>query len=161
MRNAQTMECLPRTEQVCSTVKIKTVETAKVTVDNQEEIITGIENTQCYQKYGSACVGAGYETREEAREYGMSFGKYKAYQELLKYYPDITPEECNELSMNEIKNLILENGGEWIGNSQNNSRCTNSTDETKGQNSGNSGKGENSGNGKGNGNKGGNQKGKN
>lgn len=129
--------------------------------DNQEEIITGIENTQCYQKYGSACVGAGYETREEAREYGMSFGKYKAYQELLKYYPDITPEECNELSMNEIKNLILENGGEWIGNSQNNSQCTNSTDETKGQNSGNSGKGENSGNGKGNGNKSGNQKGKN
>lgn len=129
--------------------------------NNQEEIITGIENTQCYQKYGSACVGAGYETREEAQEYGMSFGKYKAYQELLKYYPDITPEECNELSMNEIKNLILESGGEWIGNSQNNSQCTNSTDETKGQNSGNSGKGENSGNGKGNGNKSGNQKGKN
>ena len=150
-----------RTEQECSTVKIKTAETAKVTVDNQEEIITGIENTQCYQKYGSACVGAGYETREEAQEYGMSFGKYKAYQELLKYYPDITPEECNELSMNEIKNLILESGGEWIGNSQNNSQCTNSTDETKGQNSGNSGKGEGPENGKGNGNKGGNQKGKN
>lgn len=71
------------------------------------------------------------------------FIKYKAYQELLKYYPDITPEECNELSMNEIKNLILESGGEWVGNSQNNSQCTNSTDETKGQNS------ENSGNGKG------------
>ena len=106
-------------------------------------------------RYGSACVGAGYETREEAQEYGMSFGKYKAYQELLKYYPDITPEECNELSMNEIKNLILESGGEWVGNSQNNSQCTNSTDETKGQNSGNSG------NGKGNGNKSGNQKGKN
>lgn len=83
------------------------------------------------------------------------FIKYKAYQELLKYYPDITPEECNELSMNEIKNLILESGGEWVGNSQNNSQCTNSTDETKGQNS------ENSGNGKGNGNKSGNQKGKN
>ena len=86
-------------------------------------------------------MGAGYETREEAQEYGMSFGKYKAYQELLKYYPDITPEECNELSMNEIKNLILESGGEWVGNSQNNSQCTNSTDETKGQNSGNSGNG--------------------
>lgn len=83
------------------------------------------------------------------------FIKYKAYQELLKYYPDITPEECNELSMNEIKNLILESGGEWVGNSQNNSQCTNSTDETKGQNS------ENSGNGKGNGNKSGSQKGKN
>lgn len=40
------------------------------------------------------------------------FIKYKAYQELLKYYPDITPEECNELSMNEIKNLILESGWE-------------------------------------------------
>lgn len=76
-------------------------------------------------------MGAGYETREEAQEYGMSFGKYKAYQELLKYYPDITPEECNELSMNEIKNLILESGGEWVGNSQNNSQCTNSTDEKK------------------------------
>lgn len=89
------------------------------------------------------------------------FIKYKAYQELLKYYPDITPEECNELSMNEIKNLILESGGEWVGNSQNNSQCTNSTDETKGQNNGNSVKEENSGNGKGNGNKSGNQKGKN
>lgn len=96
-----------------------------------------------------------------AQEYGMSFGRYKAYQELLKYYPDITPEECNELSMNEIKNLILESGGEWVGNSQNNSQCTNSTDETKGQNNGNSVKEENSGNGKGNGNKSGNQKGKN
>lgn len=89
------------------------------------------------------------------------FIKYKVYQELLKYYPDITPEECNELSMNEIKNLILESGGEWVGNSQNNSQCTNSTDETKGQNNGNSVKEENSGNGKGNGNKSGNQKGKN
>lgn len=59
-------------------------------------------------------MGAGYETREEAQEYGMSFGRYKAYQELLKYYPDITPEECNELSMNEIKNLILETVGNGL-----------------------------------------------
>lgn len=115
--------------------------------DKQEEIISGIESTQCYQRYGSACVGADYETREEAREYGMSFGKYKAYQELLKYYPDMTPEDCSELSMNEIKNLILESGGQWTGNSQNNSRCTNSEGETKGQNSGNSGNGQGEGSG--------------
>lgn len=113
-----------------------------VVSDNQEEIITGIENTECYKKYGSACFAADYETRQKALDYGMSFGKYKAYQELLNYYPDMTPEECSKLSMNEIKNLILESGGEWIGNSQNNSQCTNSADETKGQNSGNSGKGE-------------------
>lgn len=109
--------------------------------DNQEELITGIENTRCYQKYGSACVAADYETREEAQEYGMSFGKYKAYQELLNYYPDMTPEECNELSMYEIKNLILQNGGEWNGNSQNED-CS-APSENKGQNSGLSGKGEN------------------
>lgn len=107
--------------------------------DKQEELITGIENTECYKKYGSACVGADYETRQEAMEYGMSFGKYKAYQELLKYYPDITTEECNRLSMNEIKNLILQNGGDWNLNSQS-EECTGTSNENKGQKEENSGK---------------------
>lgn len=100
--------------------------------DNQEEIINGIENTQCYQKYGSACVGADYETRQEAMGYGMSFGKYKAYLQLIEYYPGITPEECNKLSMNEIKDLITQKGGDWNLNSQS-EECTGTLNENKGQ----------------------------
>lgn len=87
--------------------------------ENQQEIIEGIESTSGYQKYGSCCLTADYETREEAQNAGMSVGKYRAYQQLLLYYPDMTAQECSELSMNEIKNLIIENGGEWQGSSQN------------------------------------------
>lgn len=85
---------------------------------NQQELVEGIESTEGYKKYGSCCLTADYETREEAEKAGMTVGKYRAYQQLLMYYPDMTAEECSGLSMNQIKNLILEMGGEWEGGFQ-------------------------------------------
>lgn len=105
---------------------------------NQQELIEGIESTAVYQKYGSCCFTADYEAREEALELGMSFGKYRAYQQLLVYYPDMTAEECRQLSMNQIKNMILEMGGEWEGGSQGNSQGCQQGDTQMNSHQGNS-----------------------
>lgn len=48
-----------------------------------------------------------------AHDAGLSCGKYHAYQELLAYDPSITPEEVQQMTMREIRELLAsyQNGG--------------------------------------------------
>ena len=98
--------------------------------------------------------------REEAHQHEMSFGKYRACQELAQYDETVTIEDCHGMTMGEIcdniKSCKRYHHGRWRnGNSENNSSGDsnsgngNSGDSGSGNgNSGNSGSGnDNSGNG--------------
>lgn len=43
---------------------------------------------------------------EEAHQHDMSFGKYRAYQELAQYDETVTVEDCHGMSIGEIQNRI-------------------------------------------------------
>ncbi len=91
--------------------------------------------------------------REEAHQHEMSFGKYRACQELAQYDETVTIEDCHGMTMGEIcdniKSCKRYHHGRWRnGNSENNS----SGDSNSGN--GNSGNGNSGNSGSGNGNSG-------
>lgn len=65
---------------------------------------SGEKNTYCYY--------ADTEDVSEAHELGLSYGKYRAYQMLLEYAPEITAEEVQGMTMREIRDLLGELSGE-------------------------------------------------
>lgn len=46
------------------------------------------------------------ECMEEAHQHAMSFGKYRAYQELSEYDGSVTVEDCHGMTMGELQNRI-------------------------------------------------------
>ena len=65
-----------------------------------ESCAAGHQNTYCYSA----------DSREvaPAHDHGMSCGKYRAFLELQKLFPDITPEEIQDMTMREIRDLAEE-----------------------------------------------------
>lgn len=62
------------------------------------EDCTGQANAHCYQ--------ANSHEVEEAHDCGLSYGKYRAYQELAALDPSITPEQVQGMTMREIRERI-------------------------------------------------------
>lgn len=58
------------------------------------------QNAHCYALESSDSQMA------DAHDVGLSCGKYHAYQELLAYDPSITPEEVQQMTMREIRELL-------------------------------------------------------
>lgn len=56
------------------------------------------QNTHCYQ--------AGTQEVEDAHDCGLSYGKYRAYQQLAALDPSVTPEEVQSMTMREIRDRI-------------------------------------------------------
>lgn len=52
------------------------------------------------------CHSASSEEASAAREFGLSFGKYRAYLELRGLDPDVTPGEIQGMTMREIRDRI-------------------------------------------------------
>ncbi len=65
---------------------------------NIESCTAGQENTHCYFTHS--------EEVSEAHEMGLSYGKYRAFLELQKLYPDITAEEVGGMTMKEIYDCL-------------------------------------------------------
>ncbi|PWM46606.1 MAG: hypothetical protein DBX47_02165 [Clostridiales bacterium] len=80
--------------------------TFTVVSQKESEIINNIQACNGYAQYKANCFGAKNEDISKAHETGLSFGKYKKYMELLQYDPEITPEECINMSMRELQDLI-------------------------------------------------------
>lgn len=57
------------------------------------------------------CYSASSEEKAMAHDAGLPCGKYRAFLELQKLDPDITPDEIREMSMREIRSLIAELSG--------------------------------------------------
>ena len=67
-------------------------------LSNVKSCTAGHQNTYC--------ASASVSEVSHAHKSGLSYGKYKAYLELSKLNPDITPEDIQGMTMKEIRNLI-------------------------------------------------------
>lgn len=76
--------------------------------ENEEDLINGIQSCNGFNKYGGQCKSGNIDLKNEAIQSGLSFGKYKAYLELLQYDSSITTEDCKNMTMREINELINE-----------------------------------------------------
>lgn len=74
--------------------------------DKEDELLAGIQQCKGFAQNNAECHSVNADNMESAHHNGLSFGKYQAYLELAEYDRTITPEECKQLSMREIRNRI-------------------------------------------------------
>lgn len=77
-----------------------------VSSDKEEELTAGIENCQGYLLHHGTCTSADTEEVHDAHELGLSMGRYRMYVELQQAGVAITPEECQNLTMRELMDLL-------------------------------------------------------
>lgn len=82
-----------------------------VVSDRQDEIISGIQGCKEYRRYNGYCHGADSNLASQAHGHGLSIGKYRAYTELSQYDETITTEDCRNMTMRQIYDLIKEYSG--------------------------------------------------
>lgn len=89
-------------------------------VSNREEtLLAGIRQCRGYAQADAECHSANPSLMDAAHQSGLSFGKYQAYLELSQYDKTITAEDCQYLSMRELRDRISQYiGGD--GNGQGN-----------------------------------------
>lgn len=75
---------------------------------NEEKLMSGILSCAAVTRYGAYYSAADAATLQAAHQYGMSFGKYQAYLDLLRYDSSITPEQCSGMTMREIHALTAQ-----------------------------------------------------
>ena len=100
LENERIVDLLSQDEIMTITVmESKGTQSVRILSD-MESCVAKHQNTYCYSA----------DSREvaPAHGHGMSCGKYRAFLELQKFYPDITPEEIQGMSMREIQNLTDE-----------------------------------------------------
>ena len=100
LENERIVDLLSQDEIMTITVmESKGTQSVRILSD-MESCVAKHQNTYCYSA----------DSREvaPAHRHGMSCGKYRAFLELQKFYPDITPEEIQGMSMREIRNLTDE-----------------------------------------------------
>lgn len=71
------------------------------------------QSNNCFGCNGEAhCDRTNAKERQAAHNLGMGVAKYRAYQELQKAGVDISAEECASMSMRELRDLLVRNGGD-------------------------------------------------
>lgn len=74
--------------------------------DDPDTMIEGINAAGTGRKYHAQIYVSDPECLKEAHWHDMSFGKYRAYQELSQYDEEITVEACHEMTIGEIQDRI-------------------------------------------------------
>lgn len=102
--------------------RIVNSETVSALLDREEELVIAVvgedenrtvklcESLETYTTSGGngRCYSASLESVEHAHSCGMSYGKYLAYQEALKQDETLTPEEIQDMTMKEIREIAEE-----------------------------------------------------
>ena len=71
------------------------------------------QSNNCFGCNGEAhCDRTNAEERQAAHNLGMGVAKYRAYQELREAGVDISAEKCASMSMRELRDLLVRNGGD-------------------------------------------------
>ncbi|MCI8660862.1 MAG: hypothetical protein HFG54_11580 [Lachnospiraceae bacterium] len=84
--------------------EIMTITVMESKRDQSTRILSAMES--CVAKHQNAyCYFADSREVAPAHDHGMSCGKYRAFLELQKLCPDITPEEIQGMTMREIRDL--------------------------------------------------------
>ncbi len=95
-------DCLSR-DEILSIAVVGSDETQSGRILSDVQACTaGQKNAFCYL--------ASPEEMEEAHELGLSYGKYRAYLAMQEIDPDITPEEVQQMTMREIRDLLAASG---------------------------------------------------
>ena len=71
-----------------------------------QKILDYVKNCTSNQK-NIYCYGMNSEDAAQAHDLGLSCGRYRLYLEIIQYQPQITPEELNQMSMREIRDLLM------------------------------------------------------
>ena len=80
---------------------------AVVEIDPQQgQTILQYVSSCTAQHRNAYCYSLAPEEAEHAHETGLSYGKYKAYQEILAYTDAYTPEQINAMTMRQIRELL-------------------------------------------------------
>lgn len=116
---AQTVDVtnLSYTDAVETILSTDTIETLLAQDAVVEIGVIGDDDTRCARmlegvqactdgQQNAHCYRAGTEEVEEAHDCGLSYGKYRAYQELAALDPTITPEAVQGMTMREIRDRI-------------------------------------------------------
>ncbi len=74
--------------------------------DDSDAIIETIGADESLRVYKAKTYVSDRVCMEEAHQHEMSFGKYRAYQELSQYDDNITVEDCHGMTMGEIHSRI-------------------------------------------------------
>lgn len=77
-----------------------------VVSDKSNEIIEEIQYCKGYNQHNGNCQSADSELISQAHEHGLSVGKYKAYMDLARYDDTITIEDCKQMTMKQIHDMI-------------------------------------------------------
>jgi len=110
--------------------------------DKESAIMTGIENCDGCQEHGGQSYTADVTSIAAAHDRGLSFGKYAAYLVLSQYDNTITTEDCQSMSMAEIRERIREQeGGECDNEDHGTCNGENNGANKGGDNSGQNGSG--------------------
>lgn len=96
LKNSEFISCLEENNRLDFTV----------VSDRQDEIIEGIRGCKGYGQYNGYCHGADSSMASQAHGYGFSVGKYRAYTELSQYDETITAEDCRNMTMRQIYDMI-------------------------------------------------------
>lgn len=92
-------------EAMLSEREIMTVTVIETSSEKSSQVLSQVK--ACVSGHGNIhCLSASSEEFSAAHELGLSCGKYRMYQQLLKLGSDITPEEINNMSMRRIRDLI-------------------------------------------------------
>ena len=71
------------------------------------------QSNNCFGCNGEAhCDRTNAKERQAAHNLGMGVAKYRTYQELQEAGVDISAEECASMSMRELRDLLVRNGGD-------------------------------------------------
>lgn len=110
MANDTINECLANGEEL----SIAVVQSDNGDMSQSDAVLNYVSNCTAEHK-NAHCYALESDDSQmaDAHDAGLSCGKYHAYQELLAYDPSITPEEVQQMTMREIRELLAsyQNGG--------------------------------------------------
>lgn len=121
------VEQITADESVSALLSDGGVMSVAVTGSSEEQssrILSGVKKCTARQK-NTYCYSGSRDEVKKARDLGLSYGKYKAYTELLSLGVEISPEDIKNMSMREIRDLAENDasdnsGGDNASNSEKN-----------------------------------------
>ena len=110
----QALDEIMASEKVSSLLADDGVLSLAVVGNNEKQcgrLLMGLRS--CTAGQGNAyCYSASEEDLEEAHNLGLSYGKYRAYLELVELAPDVSPQQLAGMTMREIWDMIDSLSGE-------------------------------------------------
>ena len=71
-----------------------------------DKILENLENSTVSNQYRGSCHSVDMEAANAAHQCGMSIGKYQIYLYLSAYDPSITLEDCQNMTMHQLRSLL-------------------------------------------------------